>query len=75
MNVGRTMPWKSHIVHMIGKTLNPDKGGSNEQYLSSTQRETIQNRQSVSKLNKDADSMVAKQILYKTRVCGALPSP
>jgi hypothetical protein len=72
MNVGRTMPWKSHIVHTIGKIMNPDEGGSNEQYLLSTQRETIQGRQLVSKLNKDTDSMVAKQILYKTRMCVVL---
>jgi hypothetical protein len=51
------------------KFLNPDEGGSNEQYLSSAQRETIQSRQSVSKLNKNTDSMVAKQILCKARVC------
>jgi hypothetical protein len=66
------MPWQSRIVHTIGKILNPDEGGSNEQYLPSTPRETIQSRQSVSKLNKDTDSMVAKQILCKTRVCVAL---
>jgi hypothetical protein len=48
--------------------LNPDETGSNEQCLPSTQTEMIQSRQSVSKFNKDTDSMVAKQILCKTRV-------
>jgi hypothetical protein len=67
-----TMPWKSRTVQTIGKILNLDEGGSNEQYLPLTQRETIQSRQSVSKHNKDTDSMVVKQILCKTRVCGAL---
>jgi hypothetical protein len=42
------------------KIRNPDKGGANEQYLPSTQRETIQSRQSVFKFNKDPDSVVAK---------------
>jgi hypothetical protein len=41
MNVGRTMPSKNRIVHTIGKILNLDKKGSNEQDLPSTQRETI----------------------------------
>jgi hypothetical protein len=31
-------PWRSHTR---GKSPNPDEGGSNEQYLPSTQRETI----------------------------------
>jgi hypothetical protein len=30
MNVERMGPWKSRIVHMIGKILNPDERGSNE---------------------------------------------
>jgi hypothetical protein len=49
------------MAHTIGKMLNPDEGGPNAQYLSSTQRETIQSRQSVAKLNKDIYSMVAQQ--------------
>jgi hypothetical protein len=60
---------------MIGKIMNPDEGGSNEQYLPSAQRETIQSRQSVSKPNKDTDSIVAKQILYETRVYVAFVLP
>jgi hypothetical protein len=68
----RTMSWKNCIVHMIGNILNHDEGGSNEQCLPSIQRETIQSRQSVSKLNKDTDYTVAKQILCKSRVCVAL---
>jgi hypothetical protein len=59
-------------VHPIEKILNSEEGESNKQYLPSTQREMIQSQQSVSQLNKDTDSMVAKQILCKTRVCVAL---
>jgi hypothetical protein len=59
------MDWKSRIAHTIGKFLNPDEGGSNEQFLPSVQRELIQSRESVSRLNKDTDSMVVKQILSK----------
>jgi hypothetical protein len=66
------MPWKSHIIHTIGKILNPDERGPNEQYLPLTHREAIQSQRSVSKLSNDTDSMVAKQILCKTRVCGAV---
>jgi hypothetical protein len=69
------MTSKSRIVNTIGKILNPDEGGSNEQDLPSTQRETSQSRQSVSQLNQDTDFMVAKQILCKTRVCVALFHP
>jgi hypothetical protein len=47
------------------KILNPDEGGANKQHLPSTQREMIQSRQSVFKLNKDTGSLVAKQILCK----------
>jgi hypothetical protein len=66
---------KNGIVQTTGKILNPDEERSTEQYLSSTQRETIQSRQSVSKINKDTDSMMAKQILCTTRVCVALMEP
>jgi invasion protein IalB len=69
MNSGGTIPWKSRIVHRIGKIVSPDEEGLNEQYLPSTQKETIQSWQSICKLKKDTDSMVAKQILCKTRVC------
>jgi hypothetical protein len=54
-------PWKSRIVHTTGKILNSDEGGSNKQYLPSTQRETSQSRPPVSKLNQDIDFIVAKQ--------------
>jgi hypothetical protein len=62
------MTWKSCPVHTIGKILSTEEGGSNEQYLPSTQRETIQSLQPVSKLNKDTGFMMVKQILCKTRV-------
>jgi hypothetical protein len=45
--------------------LNLDEAGSNERYLPSTERQTIQSQQSVSKLNENTDSIVAKQILCK----------